>query len=202
MSFTIRELGNQLLVNIDGYKFIGYPTGGGLWIVSGYAYGPDPGDPDPENSFAWPFPTSCVSSEYGPRNGRIHQGIDFSTNGTGEAFPGADIPASFGGTVSHAEGGHSNLDGSGFGNHVILNHGVINDRQIYTVYAHMVSTPLVSNGDTVSKGQIIGNVGNTGNSYGAHLHFETHIANPGNYISWANPGTHLNPRDFMAVYGE
>lgn len=197
MAVTIREMGNQLLLNFEGATILFYPTSGGLWIASSPTGGPDPGDPDPNNpGFKEPFPWSCVSSEYGPRSGRVHQGIDFASVGTGEAFAGADIHAANDGTVQFS--GYS----SGFGNHIIINHGVIGDRQLYTIYAHMVNPSPFSQGDTVNKWDVVGNVGNTGNSYGAHLHWETHIANVGGGISFANPGTHRNPRDFMVVYGE
>lgn len=199
---VFREGNLLVILDDDGGRTLAYPGPGGDWFVKAVVGGPDPGDPEPDG-FRQPFPYSCVSSEYGPRSGRVHQGIDFSSNGTGEASPGADILAAFGGTVTRAETGHTNLDGSGFGNVVIINHGVINGRQIYTVYGHMVAPgALVTVGQVVAKGELLGRVGNTGGSYGAHLHWETHLANPGGGISWSNPGTHLNPRNFMAVYGE
>lgn len=133
-------------------------------------------------SFSWPFdprPISqggTVTSEYGPRDGRMHEGIDF---GVSEGTP---IPASNAGTVSGL--GY----GSGTGYYVDLTH----DGGIVTRYFHMVVlSDFLTIGQSVTKGQNIGRVGNTGNSFGAHLHWET-IVN----------GTHWNPRDFMAVYGD
>lgn len=126
-------------------------------------------------AFRWPFPTSTVTSEYGPRDGRMHQGIDF---GVPEGTP---IPASNAGTVT------GNGFGSGTGWYVDITH----PGNIRTRYFHMVAQSDVAIGTVVSKSQVIGFVGNTGNSFGAHLHWET-IVN----------GTHWNPRDFMAVYGD
>ena len=196
---NVERMGTDLVVRLDDGRIVTcVSTGGILWTpTNGGGYGPDPGDPDPDaDGFAWPFPLSCVSSEYGPRSGRIHQGIDMASVGTGEAFPGADIPASNGGII-HAAYYHAN-----FGNHVVINHGVIGGRQLYTLYAHMVNASPFSQGDTIDKLDVVGQVGNTGASYGAHLHFETHVANPGGTPTWSNPGTHINPRDFMATYGE
>lgn len=127
-------------------------------------------------AFSWPFPVETVTSEYGPRDGRFHQGIDF---GISEGTP---IPASNAGTVI------GNGYGSGTGYYVDLSHS----GGIVTRYFHMVvQSDVGPPGTVVSKGQTIGLVGNTGNSFGAHLHWET-IVN----------GEHWNPRDFMSVYGD
>ena len=58
-----------------------------------------------------------------------------------------------------------------YGNYCIISHG----NGYATLYAHQKQLPLVKVGDTVEKGQVIGYVGNTGNSYGAHLHFELRV---------------------------
>ena len=57
--------------------------------------------------------------------------------------------------------------GGGYGMYVLIDHG----NGYSTMYAHC-SEVLVSVGDVITKGQLIARVGNTGNSYGAHLHFE------------------------------
>ncbi len=135
---------------------------------------PGSGGGSTPDGFRWPFPTSTVTSEYGPRDGRMHEGIDF---GVPEGTP---IPASNAGTVT------GNGFGSGTGWYVDITH----PGNIRTRYFHMVAQSDVAIGTVVSKSQVIGFVGNTGNSFGAHLHWET-IVN----------GVHMNPRDFMAQYG-
>ena len=87
-----------------------------------------------------------------------HNGIDIA------ATQGTPIKAVADGVVVNADTVAHN---DGFGNRVILKHA---DGKA-TLYAHMVSTPPVKVGQSVKKGQIIGNVGNTGLSYGSHLHF-------------------------------
>ncbi len=58
------------------------------------------------------------------------------------------------------------------GNCVVINHGTIGGDEIWSLYAHMRDTPTLSVNDNVSAGQVIGRVGNTGFSDGAHLHHE------------------------------
>ena len=73
--------------------------------------------------------------------------------------------------------------GNGYGNYIMINHG----GGRVTLYAHM-SAFAVSNGATVTQGQVIGYVGSTGNSTGPHLHFETRIngatTDPKSYFSF------------------
>lgn len=110
-----------------------------------------------------------VTSEYGPRWGRMHQGLDQG------ASSGATIGAAKAGTVIFA-----GLQG-GYGNLVLIDHG-----GVVTAYAHL-SSMAISSGQSVSQGQTIGNVGSTGNSTGPHLHFETRVngaaVNPRQYLS-------------------
>lgn len=152
-------------------------------------------------SFIWPFSLSLVTSEYGPRSNAFHEGMDFAG---GAASPGNPIPAAAAGTVQTAS--FSN----GFGNYVILNHGNVGifGRTAYTLYAHMATTPSVTAGQSVSQGQTLGVVGNTGHSFGAHLHYETHAVPSGGSIVWdnlnpsyASARTAVNPREFMDAYG-
>ena len=194
MTSYIHKHGDQLALVLSGEKYLAVPTGGEVWLLNGVEPGPGPGEPPSsgDQTFDWPFnPSTEVTSEYGPRDGRIHQGIDF---GKGTAVNNAEIHAAAQGVCS--ESGVN----SGWGNTMVINHGVVGDRQLYTRYAHMISAPFFTVGQEVNKWDVIGRVGNTGNSFGAHLHWETHIAMPGGGMSSSNPGTHVNPRTFMATY--
>jgi murein DD-endopeptidase MepM/ murein hydrolase activator NlpD len=99
-----------------------------------------------------------LTSTYGPRWGRMHQGIDLA------APIGRPIAAAAAGTVVFA--GWED----GYGQMVVIDHG----GGITTAYAHQAAIG-VSAGQSVGQGTIIGVVGNTGNSTGPHLHFEVRI---------------------------
>ena len=120
-------------------------------------------------TFIVPLDRYTISSEFGPRWGRMHTGMDLAV-GTGNP-----IHASDGGKVIRAS-----YYGS-YGYCVEIDHG----DGVVTRYAHC-SKILVSVGDLVYQGQTIALVGNTGNSFGSHLHFEVIIngsaKNPRNYI--------------------
>ena len=106
----------------------------------------------------WGWPTVSpyfISSPYGYRWGRIHQGVDIAGCGSG-----SPIFASQAGTVVSSIGHWS------VGTNVVINHG----NGYYTVYEHL-SSKLVGVGATVQKGQQIGTMGSTGRSTGTHLHF-------------------------------
>jgi len=110
-----------------------------------------------------------ISSYYGPRWGRMHEGIDYAVN------PGTGIKAAGDGRVIYS--GWS----SGYGYLVIILH----QKGLKTLYAHN-SELLVHNGEYVHRGEVISRSGNTGNSTGPHLHFEVQVngrpANPLNYL--------------------
>lgn len=163
-------------------KWIGVDSAGKLVKASGSGGG---GGGEDLGNFQWPFDLGSVSSEYGPRDGGFHEGIDFALP---DAPSGAPIIAAGDGEVVEAVTLHA-----GWGNYVRLVHELPGGDVVSTLYAHMINPPPVSVGQTVTKGDVIGHVGNTGNSFGAHLHWET----------WAGTtfGSHMNPRDFMALYG-
>lgn len=109
--------------------------------------------------FTWPSPiVRNISSYFGARWGTTHWGLDFSN---GNSY-GQTIVAADGGTVSYVK-----LHNYGYGYHLLIDHG--NGYQ--TMYAH-ASEILVSAGEKVAKGQPIALIGSTGDSTGAHLHFE------------------------------
>ena len=121
-------------------------------------------------TFIVPLDHYVVTSEWGGRWGRLHEGIDLA------APTGTPIHASDGGKVIKAN------YWSGHGLCVEIDHG----NGVVTRYSHC-SSVLVSIGDLVYQGQHIANVGNTGHSFGSHCHFEVRIndvsQNPRNYIS-------------------
>ena len=113
-----------------------------------------------------------LTSPFGPRWGRLHAGIDLS------AAEGTPIHAADGGKVVLMQGTGAS---GGYGNYTCVQHTAT----MSTCYAHQ-SRFGTSQGARVSQGQVIGYVGNTGHSFGAHLHFEVRIngspVNPLNYL--------------------
>ena len=137
------------------------------------------------DSWAWPIGNRwCyISSGYGYRDPSIsgwgfHGGIDLA--GGNGALHGAPVYATRAGKVITAV-----TSDSGYGIYVLIDHG----DGYSSLYAHM-SVRYVSAGDTVAKGQMIGKVGDTGNSQGAHLHFEIRYygekKDPMNYVKNPN----------------
>ncbi|GLO67156.1 MULTISPECIES: peptidoglycan DD-metalloendopeptidase family protein [Oceanobacillus] len=108
---------------------------------------------------------------------RPHTGTDFGASNAGDR----NIMASADGVVYQA----GVL--SGYGNTVMITHHV-NGQTFTTLYAHLNSMS-VSTGQTVSQGDKIGVMGNTGNSTGVHLHFEIH---PGGYKNPVDPFNYIN----------
>ena len=104
-----------------------------------------------------------------PRWGRMHEGID--------------IAGSHGAPIHAAESGRVDYAGwiGGYGNTIIVDHG----GGISTLYAHMYGFAVLA-GQTVSIGQVLGYVGNSGLSQGPHLHFEVRV-----------DGAPVNPRKYL-----
>ena len=127
---------------------------------------------NPSGSIQWPFPAgSPITSGFGPRKvagcsfcSTNHKGLDFT--------PGSGTPIH---VVADGVVKLVQVSNSGLGNHVIVEHS-INGKKVETVYAHMLYGSIkVATGQAVGVGTVLGNVGSTGNSTGAHLHFETHL---------------------------
>ena len=120
------------------------------------------------SGFGWPADDHTLSGNaYGPG----HLGIDIS------APEGSNVYAAGTGIVTMAAGGWN----YGYGNVVQIDHG----NGYVTVYAHL-SSILVSQCQPVGQGGVIGLSGNTGNSFGAHLHFEIRVG-----------GANINPSDIV-----
>lgn len=105
--------------------------------------------------FQWPVAQGVVSSGFGIRNGAMHSGVD--------------IAAPVGTPVLAADSGIVIFSGTlhGYGNTVIIRH----DDDYATVYGHNERN-LVSEGSRVVRGQQIGEIGRSGRTTGANLHFE------------------------------
>lgn len=105
----------------------------------------------------WPV-SGPITSPFGPRWGRMHEGIDIA------APSGTPIVAAAAGTVIYTGwlGGYGNL--------VVIDHG----NGLATAYAHE-SGIVVGQGQSVAQGQVIGYVGSTGNATGSVLHFEVRV---------------------------
>ncbi len=125
-----------------------------------------------EKGFCWPVDTGYTqytSSYWG--DGRGHKGYDIACK------TGTPILAANEGYVESV-----NSSGSGYGLHFIIKH----PNGLRTLYSHC-SKLYVSEGDTVSRGEVVALVGTSGNVTGSHLHFEVRngnnaILNPKNYI--------------------
>ncbi|MGC1377013.1 MAG: peptidoglycan DD-metalloendopeptidase family protein [Anaerolineales bacterium] len=118
--------------------------------------------------FGWPAANHFLS---GNDYSAGHPGIDIAVS------EGENIYAADSGVVIMAQGGWN----YGYGNVIEINHG----KGFVTLYAHL-SAILVGKCDNVGAGQVIGSAGNTGNSFGTHLHFEIRLN-----------GTHVNPWDYL-----
>lgn len=140
-----------------------------------------------ESGFAWPVPTcSYISSYFGFRWGRNHNGIDISSGnimGSAVVASQAGIVITVNNSCTHNYAKESSCGcGGGYGNYVVISH----DGTYSTLYGHFTSAA-VSVGDYVQQNDVIGYAGCTGFSTGAHLHFEVIEngvkQNPLNYVS-------------------
>lgn len=171
-----------LLIELSGDKSTSGDTEG--WISLDYVEIVDSGtekdaagididerDVKGDGNFIWPVDTSqgYVSSNYGPRGSGFHSGVDYI------APHGTTIRAADDGVVEFSD------RKSQYGKLIIIDHS----NGFKTYYAHNYSND-VSEGETVEKGQAIGEIGGTGNATGAHLHFEVHV-----------DGSHVDPLTYV-----
>ena len=134
--------------------------------------GAEPGDV--YRNFQWPV-SGKVSSGFGGRGGRWHNGIDIL------APEGTPVLAAEAGIVLYAGDGLR-----GFGNAAVLDHG----GGAETLYGHLKEIH-VKSGDAVAAGTVIGAVGRTGNATTSHLHFELRMG-----------GRSVDPAIYMQSTGE
>ena len=123
------------------------------------------------------YPVTSFTPGEGPGSGRGHEGWDMI------APEGTPIYAAAAGTVTASA---ESIGGYGVSIMIMSN---LNGTMVETRYGHMVyRSRMVEAGDQVAAGQLIGLVGNTGNSYGSHLHFEVRIG-----------GSVLDPEPWLAA---
>ena len=167
-----------------------------LAAAAGYGTGgtpptPPPDDPPPVTdpppvSGTYVFPVAGVfgfggaGSRFGaPRGDHVHQGQDVA------AAEGTPLVSVTSGTVSHRA-----YQAGGAGNYVIVRGG--DDRDY--VYMHLREAAIVHEGDRVSAGQRLGNVGQTGSASGPHLHFEVWTAH------WRDGGHPVDPLPYLQTW--
>ena len=107
--------------------------------------------------FHMPTPSTKITSPFGPRWRRMHNGLDLKVN------IGDTIVSAFDGKVRIVK-----YERRGYGKYVVIRH----DNGLETIYGHL-SKQLVEENQLVKAGEPIGLGGNTGRSTGSHLHFET-----------------------------
>ena len=111
------------------------------------------------SGYCMPTTNTKITSKFGPRRRRMHQGIDV------KVYIGDTIRAAFNGKVRVVKNQGRR---TGYGKYIIIRH----DNGLETVYGHL-SKQLVNEDQYVEAGEVIGLGGNTGRSTGSHLHFET-----------------------------
>lgn len=140
-----------------------------------------------------------ITLDYGNTysDGSFHKGIDLVASK--EAGKGADYIVAFAdgkvtGYHNTFSGTTTNTGTAGMGNYVIIDHG----NGYKTRYMHMLKGSVkVKTGDKVKKGQVIGYMGNTGNSFGRHLHFDISYnkSTHGGHLS--NSRYYLDPKPYL-----
>lgn len=159
----------------------GGSTGGGL--------------PTSSSGFARPLSSGVVTCEYMCYTG--HPALDM------DKADYAPVLASADGVVTTARGGCAAFDpgvnscNGGYGNYVMITHNT-DQGVFFSLYGHLSSLS-VSQGQTVSQGQQIGLLGDSGNSYGSHLHFELYPDGNGNGIPDDYKSNPRNYADFPAT---
>ena len=109
--------------------------------------------------FCMPTPSRVITSNFGPRWGRQHKGLDI------KVYVGDTIRAAFSGKVRIVR-----FEARGYGKYIVIRH----HNGLETIYGHL-SKQLVRENQDVKAGDVIGLGGNTGKSFGSHLHFETRL---------------------------
>ncbi|RPF42118.1 peptidase M23-like protein [Hydrogenoanaerobacterium saccharovorans] len=126
----------------------------------------------PSGNYRWPTESKKINQKYG----NTHDGVDIAPKALG--VEGDKIFAYMDGVVSMKNTSISTNPNEGYTVRIHHNNPVRNGySQLRTQYMHLKQPALVNVGDSVYAGQLIGYMGNTGNSTGVHLHFETRVSN-------------------------
>ena len=133
-----------------------------------------------KGTFIKPVNSGTITAGWRYSSGALHAAVDYGVP------VGTPVYASAAGVVIKT----ANLNYS-YGTYVVIQH----TNGMQTWYAHGSSLK-VSEGQTVSQGQLIMLSGNSGNSHGAHLHFEMRTS-PYSYGSSSNPGNRVNPLNYL-----
>lgn len=189
--------GNVAGIHDEGLNYLGISHGSGITI--GYAvdqniqgefggWGPVNCTEDFITNPNFIRPTQgCISSRFGMRyhpilhRNKMHTGVDIANYNQ-------PVVAVNGGRVVKVV---STSSGGGYGTYVIIDHGNISGRQVFTLYGHLKPQVEVAEGQTVRQGQRLGITDNTGLSTGNHLHFEVRIGNN-------SAGNAVNPCDYIS----
>lgn len=116
----------------------------------------------------WPLAQHIITAGWTYNDGSLHRALDF------RAVVGTPVYAAESGTVAityHWNGKRTSGDTNSYGNMIKLKHTTYKYGTLETLYAHL-NKIVVKRGQQVQEGQLIGYSGDTGNCYGAHLHFE------------------------------
>ena len=128
----------------------------------------------------WPLGEHIITAGWTYNDGSAHNAIDL------RATVGKPVYAAEDGTVNWVQHWNGSKTGNqSYGNLVRIRHADYNGQALETYYAHLSRT-CVANGEKVAEGQLIGYSGESGNCFGAHLHFEVRVArvryNPLNWL--------------------
>lgn len=134
---------------------------------------------------SWPLAEHVITAGWFYNDGSAHSAIDLRTNQGGSIIK--PVYASESGTVDWVQhwNGYTKTGNQSYGNLIRIRHASYNGGKLQTYYAHL-SSILVSNGQSVKEGDLIGYTGESGNCFGAHLHFEVRLngvrCNPLNWL--------------------
>lgn len=160
-------VGNNVRIHYDDGELIdAYPTGTGTFLPARGSTGGgeppvDPPDPEP-GEWTHPLPGSIITSPWGPRQGDFHYGCDFAYVGgrLGDVLAPTAMIVDVADGTSNASAGY------------YVSARSVDGQYTFKFYHMSAGSLTVSPGQTVAVGTKIGVEGNTGNSFGAHLHFE------------------------------